>query len=975
MDRNRFFDLQQQLSGDLFDDRVYRAMYSTDASAYQELPLGVAIPKNIRDIELVLKYARENTISIIPRGAGTSLAGQVVGSGLIVDISKYFNRILEVNVDDKWVIVEPGVVLDELNLMLKKHSLFFGPETSTSNRCTIGGMVGNNSCGSHSLAYGSTRDHLLEVHGYLISGEKVVFKAISNDELKQKCELSTHEGDIYRKMVVLLNDEINTKSISENYPNSQIHRRNTGYALDELLKCSPFSVAGKPFNLSKLIAGSEGTLFFITAIKLALVSTPPKFTKLICSHFDQFNQVYKANLEILNFHPTAVELMDHNVIILAQKGGYQTDNLFFLEGKPQGLLISEFSSNSQELLDVSINKVISRLTEKKLGYAHVIINQSDIKKVWDLRKAGLGVLANMPGDELPVSLIEDTALCVEDLASFNDDLNKLLKKHNKTCVFHGHIGSGELHLRPILNMKLEEDVKLFRLIATETAHLVKKYHGSLSGEHGDGRLRAEFIPIMLGDHVYGLLKDVKQLFDPNILLNPGKIVDAPPMDTALRYKRNKKEKITPVFNWDRQGGFAQGAEKCTGSADCRKSSLIGGTMCPSFMASKNEKDSTRGRANILRHYLMDDFDQTPVNTADVNSVLDLCLMCKACRSECPSGVDVARLKAEFLQNQHHHKFNLSSWLIAHQPYFYQLLSDKWRGLRKLYSTKLSTKIIRYLLKFDPSIPLADPVEESFFRQIKKSYKSTNIQSNQSVRIWLYIDEFTNYIDPQSGLDTLYLLEKLGFHVEILKPIISGRTFISKGYLKKAKSLAIKNICYLLKSTATNAYIVGVEPSALLTFRDEYPDLISGDLKLNYQKKLPFILTIEEFIHLHLKNGSINTDRFSKNRLSVKLHSHCHQKALVKKGLVQEVLQISENYNVIEISSGCCGMAGAFGYEKSHSALAKQIGELVLFPEVLESPESTVIVAPGVSCRHHIFNNTGKFAYHPASVLLKSMLDV
>ncbi|MCU0395776.1 MAG: FAD-binding oxidoreductase [Chitinophagaceae bacterium] len=657
--------LAAQLEGDLFFDDTMRILYATDASAYREMPLAVAIPKTRNDIQALIRFAQEHHTSLIPRTAGTSLAGQVVGNGIVVDVGRHFTRILELNKEEGWVRVEPGVIRDELNLFLKPHGLFFGPETSTANRAMIGGMVGNNSCGSNSVVYGSTRDHLLEVQALLSDGSKVVFKALSPDEFHAKCELDTLEGKVYRQIRSILSVESNQEEIRRQFPKPSVERRNTGYAIDLLVETAPFNAGGPDFNFCSLIAGSEGTLCFITEIKLHVNELPPRESGLLCVHFNTIDESLRANLIALKYKPSASELIDHYILECTKDNIEQRKNRFFVQGDPGAILVIEYARETREEIADICRQVEAEMRAAGLGYHFPVLYGDDCKKIWTLRKAGLGLLGNLPGDDKAVPVIEDTAVDVNDLPAYIRDFNEILQKHGLYSVHYAHAGSGELHLRPILNLKTEEGNRMFRVIAEEIATLVKKYNGSLSGEHGDGRLRGEFIPQMIGPKNYELLRQIKYTWDPKNIFNPNKIVDTPSMNSMLRYEPGQQ---TPTFNtifrYHNQD-ILQHAEQCNGSGDCRKTHLSGGTMCPSYMATRNEKDTTRARANILREFLTHSHKVNRFDHAEIKEVMDLCLSCKGCKGECPSNVDVAKLKAEFLQ--HYYDANgvpLRSRLIA-----------------------------------------------------------------------------------------------------------------------------------------------------------------------------------------------------------------------------------------------------------------------------------------------------------------------
>ncbi|WP_262326588.1 FAD-binding and (Fe-S)-binding domain-containing protein [Carboxylicivirga litoralis] len=969
MSANLFEELSKKIKGQLEFDEVSRIVYSTDASAYYEQPLGVVKPRDEVDVQEIILFAQKHQINLIPRAAGTSLAGQVVGAGLVVDVGRYMNKILEVNVKEKWVRVQPGVVLDELNQYLKTYGLFFGPETSTSNRCMIGGMVGNNSCGAHSLIYGSTRDHTMALRGYLSNGDEVVFKNLQNWEFEQKCRGESFEGEIYRSMREVLTNKENRRSIRKEFPHPDIHRRNTGYALDYLIESYPYKAEGAHFNMCQLLAGSEGTLFFATEIKLNLIDVPPKEKGLVCVHLNTLEEALEANLVGLQFNPGAIELMDKAIMDLTKKNVLQNKNRFFVEGDPEALLLVEFARESKDEIKQLANDMIAALQQKGFGYAYPVLYGGDINKVWNLRKAGLGVLGNMPGDERPVPVIEDTAVRPEDLPSFIADIKIMLDKYGKECVYYAHIGTGELHLRPVLNMKKEQDVELFYQIARDTAIIVKEYKGSLSGEHGDGRLRGEFIPLMVGEHNYRLFKEVKKIFDPNNIFNAGKIIDTPQMNTSLRYKEVKNELVDKaLFDWSSTLGLGRAAEKCTGSGDCRKSHLIGGTMCPSYMGSRDERQTTRARANMLREFFAGTIPATRLGYDEVKEVLDLCLSCKACKTECPSNVDMTKLKAEFV-NAYHEQFGipLRSKLIAHLPAFNKLLMP----FSYLYNIGVRNKWIKAINEKYFGISSKRCLPRLSKQSLIKWNKKRQASGNEK-QVYFFADEFTNFNDTKEGIAAIMLLEKLGYQVVVPNHQVSGRTYLSKGLLKGAKKLAIQNVELLSGVVHYDAPLIGIEPSAILTLRDEYPELVPDGLKEKAQQLAKNTFTFEEFIAHEYDKGHIGPEQFVSDRKIIRYHSHCYQKALSDTKLTQTILEIPENYSAEEIPSGCCGMAGSFGYEKEHYDLSMKIGELVLFPEIRNSKKDALIVAAGTSCRHQIKDGTDVEALHPALVLYMAL---
>lgn len=965
--------LRISLDGDIFTDLTFRLLHATDASAYREVPIAVARPKNTEDIRKLIRFARENKTSLIPRTAGTSLAGQVVGNGIIVDVSKYLNKILEINKEEHWVRVEPGVVLDELNQAVAPYGLFFGPETSTANRCMIGGMVGNNACGAHSLIYGSTRDHTVSLKTILSDGSDAEFLPLSPGEFDEKCEGNLLESSIYRNIRELLSVQDNQAEIRKEYPDPVIKRRNTGYAIDLLLDCYPFSADGKPFNFSTFLAGSEGTLAFTTEIKLNLVPLPPKEKILLCVHFLTLEDALQGNLIALKHKPGAVELMDRFILDCTKDNIGLRKNRFFIQGDPGAILIIEFARETQDELEEITTRLIAEFRQQNLGYHYPLVTGSDIPKVWALRKAGLGVLSNTPGDAKPVSVIEDTAINPEKLPQYIAEFKEILAKYQLQCVYHAHIASGELHLRPVLNLKDPADVEKFRSIATEIARLVKRFNGSLSGEHGDGRLRGEFIPMMVGERNYGILKKIKQAWDPENIFNPGKITGTPPMDTSLRYQAGMIEKdITTIFDFSKEGGILRAVEKCNGTGDCRKSALIGGTMCPSYMASRDENTTTRARANILREFLTNSVKKNPFDQDEIYEVMDLCLSCKGCKSECPSNVDMAKFKAEFLQHYYDaHGVPLRALAIANITRLNRLGSI----LPGIYNFMVTQPAISGLMKNtlgmapQRSLPTLSPYPLTTWL---KNYRQIIAQTPEIRRVYLFIDEFTDFNDAHVGIAAVKLLNALGYLLLVIGNQETGRTYLSKGLVRRAKSIAIGNVKTFKDIITEHTPLIGIEPSAILSFRDEYPELVGADLKEPALALSKNCLLFEEFFMEEVKAGRILKEQFTSESLKIKLHGHCHQKALSTTGPTKEMLSLPENYSVDEIPSGCCGMAGSFGYEKEHYELSMKVGELVLFPAVRKSDKSEIIAAPGTSCRHQIKDGTGRDAFHPVEVMLRAL---
>ena len=971
--KDKLQHLAQSLEGELYFDDTIRILYATDASAYREMPLAVSMPKSNGDIKKLIAFAHENKTSLIPRTAGTSLAGQVVGNGIVVDVSKYFTKIIELNKEEKWVKVQPGVIRDELNMFLKPHGLFFGPETSTANRAMIGGMVGNNSCGSNSVVYRSTREHLLEVKTILSDGSEAEFKTLDTEEFHAKCEGETLEANIYKKIRSILSNYDNQVEIKKEFPKKSIERRNTGYAVDVLLDTAPFTAGETDFNFCKLIAGSEGTLAFITEIKLNVVPLPPKEAGLLCVHFNSIEESLRANLIGLKYHPSASELIDHYILECTKDNIEQSKNRFFVQGDPGAILVIEYARDTREEVINIAAQVEAEMRAAGLGYHFPLLFGEDTKKIWTLRKAGLGLLSNLPGDSKAVPVIEDTAVDVNDLPDFIRDFNIILKKHNLYSVHYAHAGSGEIHLRPIINLKTEEGNQLFRTIAEEIATLVKKYNGSLSGEHGDGRLRGEFIKQMVGDKNYALLKEIKYTWDPHNIFNPNKVVDTPSMNSMLRYTPGQQTpKFNTIFRYHNQD-VLQHAEQCNGSGDCRKTHLSGGTMCPSFMATRNEKDTTRARANILREFLTNSSKVNRFDHKEIYDVMDLCLSCKGCKSECPSNVDMGKLKAEFLQ--HYYDANgvpFRSKLIA----TFNKSAKLGSIAPGIYNFFMTNRSVSTLIKKFSGFAVERSMPKLYKTTLKRWYNKRQVGSGKVAsgkKVFLFCDEFTNFNDTEIGIKAILLLEKLGYEVTIPTHEESGRAWLSKGLIREAKKIANKNIELLGTMVTAETPLIGIEPSAILTFRDEYVDLADDNNYETAKALAKNAFTIDEFIAAEITKGNIRKEQFTKEKRSIKLHGHCQQKALSSVAPSVKLLSLPENYTVENIPSGCCGMAGSFGYEKEHYDISMKIAELVLLPTVRKQPDDVIIAAPGTSCRHQVKDGTGKIAKHPIEILYEALI--
>lgn len=958
--------LSSTIKGELFLDELHRTIYATDASVYRQLPVGVCYPKDQEDLINVIRFCNKNNIPLIPRAAGTSLAGQCVGEGLVVDVSKHLTRILNLDTDKHTISVEPGVIRDELNTYLKPYGLFFGPNTSTSNRCMIGGMVGNNSSGTTSIKYGVTRDKIIEIHAILSDGSPVIFKDLTPEEFQGKLDLDTLEGEIYRSIFEELSVDGIATQIRDNFPKPEIHRRNTGYAIDELLKLQPFNAQGAKFNLCKLIAGSEGTLVFMTKIILQLDQLMPSHAVMVAAHFNSVLDCCDTVYNVMQHDLFTCEMMDKVILDCTKNNKSQLPNRFFIQRDPKAILMLELRADDKEVLEQKRLELIKTL-DQSLSYAHPCLYGTQIDQAVELRKAGLGLLGNIVGDKKAVACIEDTAVNIEDLSAYIAEFSNIMEKHNQAAVYYAHAGAGELHLRPILDLKKSEDVTLFRQITTDVAHLVKKYGGSMSGEHGDGRVRAEFIKLMIGDANYDLLKRIKLAFDSKGIFNPGKIIDAPPMDTNLRYEIDRKEpEVKTLFDFSDSQGILRAAEKCNGSGDCRKTHHSNGAMCPSYHATKNEKDTTRARANALREYLTQSDKANKFDQKQLKEVFDLCVSCKACSSECPSNVDVATLKAEFLYQ--YYKDNKPS--IRDRAFAYNTQLNK---LGKILPWVTNSKIIGSIVKKSLNIAnerrLPRVQNFNFDTYLNKATLNDKAKIKEDKEVVLYIDEFTQYMDVSIGKDAIDLLVGLGY-----SPILyygeSGRSFISKGFLEQAQKYANRNTKALKGYVEQQIPILGIEPSAILSFRDEYLRMVTDVDTAKKLSKGSFI--IEEFLAGEIKKGQITSDRFTQEKRTIKYHVHCHQKSQSDTKVSFDILNLPANYKVTMINAGCCGMAGSFGYEKEHYKVSMQMGELRLFPSIRKAADQCTIVANGTSCRHQITDGTGVSAIHPISLLKQAL---
>ncbi len=956
--------LSEQIEGEVRFDLYSKALYSTDASLYQIEPIGVVIPLHKTDILRTIQICYDQNVPVLPRGGGTSLAGQTVGKAIVIDTSKYMNKIIEVNVEENWAKVQPGIVLDELNHHLKSHGLMYAPDVATSSRANVGGTIGNNSAGSHSVIYGKTIDHVMSLDLILSNGEEIVAEPISLAELKDKKEGNTNEAHIYREICRLA--EENKEEIRSRYP--RILRRVAGYNLDEFIpnagskEVTPYRRDGcdneRPFNLAKIIVGSEGTLATVTEAKINLVPTP-KMTTLNVIHFETLIEAMEAVQPILECHPTAVELIDDSIIKMTKESLEFSRVSNFIQGDPEAILAVEFYGETEEELLNQLEVLEKKMKSLGLGYAFVRCLTADQKaKVWETRKAGLGLLMGMKGDHKPVGFVEDAAVPIEHLPEYVRRFAKIVEDHDTTAAYYAHASVGLLHNRPVINLKSESDIKKMHSIASQVRDLLIELGGAMSGEHGDGHVRSEWIKSMFGPEIYQAFREIKQAFDPTGIMNPGKIVDAPPMTENLRFgPKYNTIQIDTYFDFSSQGGFGRAIEMCNGVGACRKT--LTGTMCPSFVGTREEKHSTRGRANALRNIISGTLPHDHFTNKSLYEVLDLCLECKACKSECPSNVDMAKIKYEFLaQYYDQHGLPPRNLLFGNIAQLSAIGSALAPISNWMMNTEISKWMAAKLFGIDQRRSLPNFVRQPFEKWFtdRQTEKEMPLRSKTVV---LFHDTFMNYNYPQVGKAAVEVLEAAGFDIILSQKKCCGRPMISKGMIRQAIENAQYNIDCLLPYVEQGIPIIGCEPSCISTLTDDYVDLIPGD-----RSKLVAENTfmIEEFIVNCHEKDELDLN-FTENPKEILLHGHCHQRALVGIQPSSKVLGLPSGYNVEVIDSSCCGMAGSFGYETEHYDLSMEIGKLRLFDQISSKNGDFEVAVSGVSCREQIKHGTGKEPLH------------
>jgi FAD/FMN-containing dehydrogenase/Fe-S oxidoreductase len=956
-------ELRKVIAGDVRFDPASRLLYATDASMYQVEPIGVVVPRDRDDVEAAIQVAGRFGAPLLPRGGGTSLTGQTVNHALVLDFSAHMHQVLEVNAEEGWARVQPGLVQDELNHHVRGRGLLFGPDTSTSNRATLGGMIGNNSGGSHSIAYGLTVDHVLEVTAFLSDGSRVVFGEVTPDQFEAGCRRPGREGEIYRTVARLRDDYAD--EIRARFPAHW--RRVAGYNLNELIGVGvkPGSWAGggngrpRPFSMARLIVGSEGTLCTVVEAKVRLVPRP-KATALDVIHYRDMQEALESSQAILETGPYAVELTDKMILDLARENIEQRQRAAFIQGDPAAILIVEYAGASEAEVRAKVEALEARRRREGFGYAaHLAHDAVEQQSIWKLRKAGLGLLLGMKGDRKPIAFVEDTAVDPKHMTQFVPRFREIFAKYDTEGAYYGHCSVGCLHIRPVINLKTARGLDQVRAIANDITDLVLEFGGTISSEHGDGRARSPFLERMYGPRLLQAFRELKRAFDPEHRLNPGNIVQSPGITEHMRYgSQYVTWEPRTLLDFGGQGGFAAAVEMCNGVGVCRKT--LEGTMCPSYMATRDEEHSTRGRANALRAVLSGALPAGDFTSRRLHDVMDLCLECKGCKAECPSNVDMAKLKYEFLYHYYReHGLPLRNRLFGHIARF-NAVGARLPGLVNwLSGLGPSRWLLQKMAGIDRRRPLPALAAQTFTEWFARRRPSAAATRGDVV---LFHDTFITYNVPEIGRAAVELLEAAGYRVVLAERKCCGRPLISKGLLDQAREHAAWNVARLQPYAARGTAIVGLEPSCLLTLRDEAVDLLRTEEARTVASQS---LLLEEF--LLRERGRGLTLPFASHGRKALLHGHCHQKALVGTAPTVAVLRWA-GFDVSEVDSGCCGMAGSFGFEQEHYDVSVWLGNRRLAPAVKAAAAETEIVAPGMSCRQQIEHLTGRRARHPAEVL-------
>ena len=949
-------DLSRVISGEVRFDPMSRVLYSTDASIYQIEPLGVVIPRTVEDVIATVETAGRHDVALLPRGGGTSLAGQTVARAVVVDFSKYLREVVEVNPEEGWARVQPGIILDELNQHLRPFGQMFTPDPSTSNRGNVGGAIGNNSCGAHSIIWGKTIDNTDDLEVVLSDGSTAQFGPLTGDEIEYKMRGDGLEGEIYRKLFAL--GESSRDLVLTRFP--KIMRRVGGYNLDEFL-------GGGDFNMARFVVGSEGTLVTVTEAKLRTVPIP-KMRALAVVHFKDLIESMEATVASLELEPAAVEHIGSMILTNVRSNLEYSRLMDFVEGEPNSLLAIEFVGDSEAELVAKMDRLEERFGRAGFGYAVVrMMNPEDQAKVWSVRRAGLGLMMNVPGDAKPLPFVEDTAVAPEVLPEYVRRFDEIVRDHGTVAGYYGHASVGCLHIRPLVDLKLEEGVDRMVSIASAVSDLVLEFGGAMSGEHGDGLVRSVWNEKMFGPELVDVFRQVKRAFDPKGIMNPGKIVDSPPMTQNLRISPSYQPvEIKTGLDFGPENSFAGAIEKCNGQGACRK--VAGGTMCPSYMATRDEEHSTRGRANALRAAISGGLPLDALAGERLRDVLDLCLECKACKAECPSNVDMVKLKYEFL-----HRYRQANGLS---------LKDRMLGnisqLNRFGSffAPFSNWVVRSdgfkdVLERIAGIDRRRTLPEfssQTFKQWFRARGGSQPQAPPRGSVVLFVDTFTNHNHPEVGKAATAVLEKLGYQIIVPNLVCCGRPMLSAGLMDKAKKNALTNVETLYPHILQGAAVVGLEPSCILALFDDYRDLLGNDHRARIVRENT--VTFERFVDEAMASGS--TVSFRNPPKQVHYFGHCHQKALVGTGHAMNVLNSLPDATATEIDAGCCGMAGSFGFTAAHYDVSMRIGEDRLFPAVREMSPDAILVSDGMSCRHQIRDGTNREAKHLAQVLADAL---
>ncbi len=947
-----FTDDLKQVNCDLLLDDYSLGMYSTDASFYQIRPIAVVLPRDEEDVRKTVEIARRHKKKILPRGGGTSLAGQTVGEAIVIDFSKYMNKILEFNEHERWVRVQPGMVRDELNEIMGRHKLHFAPDPATSSRANVGGMVGNNSSGTKSILYGKTVDHVIEAKVLLADGSTIILKELSPEEYDEKTQHQTREGEIYRLFRDLI--EWHREEIKQRFP--KVMRRVGGYNFDEF-------VYTNRWNLAKVITGSEGTLAVTLELKLNLEPLP-KFKSVAVVHFAELLEAIRAVEPMLPFQPSAIEILDQVVLRLSAENLTTQRLCHFIDGDPAAILIVEFYGDTLESVLERPRQMIAKLQQLNLGYAYPYFPAGrEYDDVWTLRKKGLGLMMGIKGEKKALSFIEDSAIPTASLPEYIDKVLKICAKHNTEVSMYAHASVGVIHVQPLLDLRQEQDIINLKNITDETFDLVVEYGGSWSGEHGDGLVRSAYNEKFFGPTLYQAFRDLKKLFDPENLMNPGKIIDSQTIEKNLRYGPEYRDnEVTSIFHYRTENSFRESVHMCTGVGECRK--MLGGTMCPSFKATRDEEHSTRGRANALRLAMSGQLDSEGLASERLHEALDLCLSCKACKSECPSNVDMAKMKSDVLQIYYDkHGTKLRDRLIRDSSETAARISGRLSPLiNSIQQTKWFRSAMEKITGLDSRRVLPEYANQPFYKWFEKKRKNNFI--NPEKKVVLFADTYLNFHEPNVGIGALELLNSCGYEVILANVGCCQRPRISHGFLRESKSDGTRTAEGLRKFFDDGLKVVVCEPSCASALNDDLPDLIDDELLANGLRNN--VLMIDKFLENEISKGRLKVELESIAG-NILIHGHCHQKSLYGTEGMSRLLS-GGNYTVAEIPSGCCGMAGSFGYESEHYHISQKIGDSILFPAVKSMKENTTVVANGFSCRHQIHHFTGVKPKHWVEVI-------